>query len=84
MSVVISRNTPIPTKKSKTYVTTRDNQSYMSLNVFQGERSRSTNNHLLGKFGISGIPLAPKGFSEIGVCLEIDANGILTVTRRYY
>ncbi|KAK1437158.1 hypothetical protein QVD17_02944 [Tagetes erecta] len=80
LSVVIPRNTPIPTSNAKTYVTTSDNQYAVSVNVYQGERSRSTDNHFLGKFRISGIPPALKGFSEVMKCFEIDADGILTVT----
>lgn len=80
MSVVIPRNTPIPTKKEKTYYTTYDNQTKIEINVYQGERSRSTDNHLLGNFLISGIPPAPKRVSAVTECFELDANGILTVT----
>ncbi|KAJ0453479.1 putative Heat shock protein 70 family [Helianthus annuus] len=78
--VVIPRNTPIPTSNVKTYRTTHDNQSFMEFKVYQGERSKSTDNHLLGKFSISGIPPAPKGVSKVVECFEIDTNGILTVT----
>ncbi|KAL8264140.1 hypothetical protein R6Q59_022270 [Mikania micrantha] len=80
MSVIIPRNTPIPTKESKVYFTTRDNQTDIDIKVFQGERSKSTDNHLLGTFTISGIPPAPKGVSEVKESFELDANGILTVT----
>ncbi|GKC29686.1 putative heat shock protein 70 family protein [Tanacetum coccineum] len=80
LDVVIPRNTPIPTSKSKTYVTSEDNQSSIRIAVFQGERSRSTDNHLLGEFSICGIPPAPKGVGSTLVCFEIDANGILNVT----
>uniref|UniRef100_A0A251UVB3 Putative heat shock protein 70 family n=1 Tax=Helianthus annuus TaxID=4232 RepID=A0A251UVB3_HELAN len=79
-SVVIPRNTPIPTSKAQPYYTTFDNQSAVKIKVYQGERSRSTDNHLLGKFRISGIPPAPKGVSKVTECFEIDANGILTVS----
>ncbi|CAH1446011.1 unnamed protein product [Lactuca virosa] len=78
--VVIPRNTPIPTKKSKIYNTTRDNQTCVDVKVYQGERTRSTDNHLLGKFRISEIPRAPKGVAELKRYFEIDTNGILTVT----
>ncbi|KAI3819116.1 hypothetical protein L1987_12940 [Smallanthus sonchifolius] len=57
-----------------------DNQYSINIKVFQGERSKSTDNHLLGEFSISGIPPAPKGVSEVTECFEVDANGILTVT----
>ncbi|KAJ9545233.1 hypothetical protein OSB04_024940 [Centaurea solstitialis] len=80
MRVVIPRNTPIPAKMTKNLRTTVDNQSAMNLDVYQGERSRATDNHLLGKFSISGIPCAPKGVQLIRDCYEIDANGILTIT----
>ncbi|KAL4557816.1 hypothetical protein LXL04_036008 [Taraxacum kok-saghyz] len=79
-SIMIPRNTPIPTKKSKTYTTTDDNQSSADINVYQGERAKSTDNHLLGEYKVSELPLAPKGESKFRVSFEIDANGILTVT----
>lgn len=79
-NIVITRNTPIPTKDAKIYYTTRDNQTSIYIKVYQGERARSTDNHLLGKFNISGIPPAPKGIPEIKECFDIDANGVLTVT----
>ncbi|KAJ0829513.1 putative Heat shock protein 70 family [Helianthus annuus] len=80
LSVVIPRNTPIPTSNAQPYYTTCDDQTSIEIKVYQGERSRSTDNHLLGKFRISGIPPAPKGVSTVIECFEIDANGILTVT----
>ncbi|KAJ0829515.1 putative Heat shock protein 70 family [Helianthus annuus] len=80
LSVVIPRNTPIPTSNAKEYYTTYDNQSVIAIKVYQGERSRSTDNHLLGKFSIYEIPPAPKGVSSIMVRFEIDSDGILTVT----
>ncbi|KAI3732596.1 hypothetical protein L1987_63802 [Smallanthus sonchifolius] len=80
LSVVIPRNTSIPTSNAKCFVTTEDNQYSIRIDVYQGERSRSTDNHLLGNFSISGLPLAPKGVSSIMVGFEIDVNGILTVT----
>ncbi|XP_076927613.1 heat shock cognate 70 kDa protein-like [Bidens hawaiensis] len=79
-SVVIPRNTSIPTSKDKAYATRYDNQSVIDIHVYQGERTRSKDNHLLGKFSISGIPPAPKGVSKVMVCFAIDVNGILTVT----
>ncbi|KAL7607003.1 hypothetical protein Lser_V15G16369 [Lactuca serriola] len=78
--VVIPRNTQIPMKKSKIYVTCADNQTFEDIKVYQGERARSKDNHLLGMLKVSGIPPAPKGVAKLDVCLEIDANGILTVT----
>nr|KAJ0196710.1 hypothetical protein LSAT_V11C700354460 [Lactuca sativa] len=80
--VVIPRNTPIPTKKSKNYSTTEDNYTSITFKVYQGERTRSTDNHLLGKLTISGIPPAPKGVEKLKKYFEIDANGILKVTSK--
>ncbi|XP_071741438.1 heat shock cognate 70 kDa protein-like [Rutidosis leptorrhynchoides] len=82
MHVVIPRNTPIPTIKSKIFVTNKDNQTSIRISVYQGERAKSIDNHFLGKFNIYGIPPAPQGFFHIKECLEIDANGILTVTAK--
>lgn len=82
MSVIIPRNTPIPTKKSGIYNTARDNQSCMDIMVYQGERTRSKDNYLLGQFTICGIPPAPKGVYKVEDCFEIDSNGILTVTSK--
>lgn len=82
MHVVIPRNTPIPTKKTMNFVTTADNQSSTDIMVYQGERTRSTDNFLLGSFEISGIPPAPKGVAVLEDCFEIDVNGILTVTSK--
>ncbi|XP_076945855.1 heat shock cognate 70 kDa protein-like isoform X2 [Bidens hawaiensis] len=79
-NVVIPRNTQIPTSMSQIYATTSDNQSKAKIVVYQGERSKCIDNHLLDQFTVSGIPPAPKGVSKIMVYFEIDANGILTVT----
>lgn len=65
MRVVIPRNTLIPTKKTATFFTTEDNQTSMSCQVYQGERTRSTDNYLLGEFTTSGIPPAPKRVSKV-------------------
>ncbi|KAL7583164.1 hypothetical protein Lser_V15G42852 [Lactuca serriola] len=78
-SVVIPRNTPIPTKKSQIYITTKDNQSSTIIKVYQGERARATDNHLMGKYTIS-LPQAPRGVTRFRDYFEIDVNGILTVT----
>ncbi|GKD54821.1 putative heat shock protein 70 family protein, partial [Tanacetum coccineum] len=78
--VVIPRNTLIPTKKEKTHFTVEDNQECVVTKVYQGERSKATDNHFLGNLRISGIPPARKGVPEIKKLFEIDANGILTVT----
>nr|XP_043605974.1 heat shock cognate 70 kDa protein-like [Erigeron canadensis] len=80
MNVVIPRNTSIPTSNSRTYHTSEDNQSVISVMVYQGERARCTDNYFLGGITFSGIPPAPKGVEKVLVCFEIDANGILTVT----
>ncbi|MFS7922635.1 putative Heat shock protein 70 family [Helianthus anomalus] len=80
MNVVIPRNTPVPTKETQVYFTTEDDQTFINIKVYQGERARSIDNHLLGKFGISGIARAPKGVSKVKECFELDADGILTVT----
>ncbi|KAI3756065.1 hypothetical protein L1987_55878 [Smallanthus sonchifolius] len=80
MHVMIPRNTPIPTKVTKVYFTTEDNQTFINIKVYQGERARTTDNHFLGMFRISGIPPALKGVSKVKECFEIDADGILTVT----
>ncbi|GKB38189.1 putative heat shock protein 70 family protein, partial [Tanacetum coccineum] len=71
MYTVIPRNTLIPTKKTATFVTAEDNQSTMVKKIYQGERTRSTKNYLLGEFTISGIPLAPKGVSKVEDTYEI-------------
>nr|XP_043635544.1 heat shock 70 kDa protein 1-like [Erigeron canadensis] len=79
MSVLIPRNTPIPTKKTNSYCTA-DNQRTTRISVYQGERPRCTDNHLLGEFTVSGFLRTPKGVPNHNVCFEIDANGIITVT----
>ncbi|KAD5961909.1 hypothetical protein E3N88_13382 [Mikania micrantha] len=82
MSVLIPKNSPIPTKKEKTFCTVNDNQTRVTLCVYQGERSKCTGNHLLSQFSLSGLPSAPQGVVEIIVCFEIDANGILHVSAK--
>ncbi|KAI3797950.1 hypothetical protein L1987_33215 [Smallanthus sonchifolius] len=82
MCVVIPRNSVIPTKMTKNFVTVKDNQSCIKFMVYQGERTRSTDNYLLGQLSVSGIPPAPKGVSVVEICFDIDANGILTVTSK--
>ena len=79
---MIDRNTTIPTKKSQVYSTADDNQSAVTIRVFQGEREMAADNKMLGQFDLVGIPPAPRGVPQIEVTFDIDANGIVNVSAK--
>ncbi len=81
-TVLIPRNTTIPTKKSEVFSTAEDNQTTVEIHVLQGERQMATDNRTIGKFQLTGIPPAPRGMPQVEVTFDLDANGILHVSAK--
>ncbi|KAL1481806.1 hypothetical protein MTO96_034199 [Rhipicephalus appendiculatus] len=82
MTKIISRNTKVPCKTSKAFTTFADDQTVVTIQVYEGERTMTKDNHLLGRFELTGIPPAPRGVANIEVIFDIDHNGILNVSAR--
>src|SRR5262249_34469182 len=82
MTKLVERNTTIPAERKQTFSTAADNQTAVTIRVFQGEREMASDNRLLGQFNLEGIPTAPRGIPQIEVKFDIDANGILNVSAK--
>jgi len=82
LTALVERNTTIPQEKKNVFSTAADNQTAVTVKVYQGERKMAANNRLLGEFNLEGIPVAPRGVPQIEVKFDIDANGILQVTAK--